>query len=102
MVKKSTPVITWDKPAYASLQKIFSYIKQDSHTNAEKVRDGILKVVSNLPNHPEKYPPDKFKKNNSGLYRAFEKYSYRIAYKSTENEIKILRIRHVRQEPKEY
>ena len=102
MVRKNVPVVSWDKPAYGSLQKIFNYIKQDSLTNAEKVRDGILKITSSLPNHPEKYPPDKFKKNNSGLYRAFEKYSYRVAYKYTEKEIKILRIRHVRQEPKEY
>lgn len=47
-------------------------------------------------------PPDKFKKNNPGNYRAFEKYSYRIAYKHTATEIRILRVRHVKQEPKEY
>jgi len=95
-------VVSWDKPAYASLQRIFEYIKQDSPTNADKVREGILKITGSLPDHPEKYPPDKLKKDNPGNYRAFEKYSYRVAYKHTEKEIKILRIRHVKQEPKEY
>lgn len=61
-----------------------------------------MKIVDSLPGHPEKYPPDKFKKSNPGNYRAFEKYSYRIAYKHTSEEIRILRVRHVKQEPKEY
>ena len=101
-MKESRPVVSWDKPAYASLQKIFEYIRQDSLTNADKVRKEILKITSSLADHPERYSPDKFKKNNPGNYRAFEKYSYRVTYKHTEKEIKILRIRHVKQEPLEY
>ncbi len=92
----------WDKPAYATLQRIFDYIRQDSYTSAEKVKDGITKIIDGLSLNPSKYPPDKFKKNNPGNYRAFEKYSYRIAYKHTEKEIRILRMRHTKQEPKEY
>jgi plasmid stabilization system protein ParE len=80
----------------------YEYIKEDSFINAEKVKEGITKIVDNLLNHPEKHPIDKFKKNNQGNYRAFEKYSYRVAYKITENEIIILRFRHVKQEPKNY
>lgn len=102
MVKKSRPVVSWDKSAYASLNAIFEYIKQDSPSNASKVRNGILKITRSLSDHPEKYPPDKFKRNNRGSYRAFEKYSYRVAYKFTVAEIKILRIRHVKQEPLDY
>ncbi|WP_369427811.1 type II toxin-antitoxin system RelE/ParE family toxin [Membranihabitans maritimus] len=55
-----------------------------------------------MADHPGKYPPDKFKTDNDGSYRAFEKFSYRVAYKIKEKEIAILRIRHVKQEPKEY
>jgi plasmid stabilization system protein ParE len=51
---------------------------------------------------PEKYPPDKFRLDNEGNYRAFETHSYRISYKFTDREIRILRIRHVRQSPKPY
>ena len=94
--------MSWDKVAYASLQKIFEYLQQDSPANADKVRREILKATSSLADHPERDPPDKFKKNNLGNYRAFEKYSYRVAYRHTEREIKILRIRHVKQEPREY
>ena len=102
MVKKSKLIVVWDKPAYTSLQIAYDYIKEDSLVNAERVREEILKITKNLPDHPEKYPPDKFKKANTGNYRAFEKYSYRVAYKITEQKIIILRVRHVKQEPKEY
>ena len=102
MVNKAVLVVRWDKPAYASLQRIYEYIRQDSPVNADKVRKEILKITSGLADRPERYPPDKFKKNNPGNYRAFEKYSYRVAYRYTEKEIKILSVRHVKQEPKEY
>jgi plasmid stabilization system protein ParE len=102
MVKKPKPIVRWDKPAYTTFQKIFEYIQLNSTVNADKARDLILKIIDSLPDHPEKYPPDKFKKQNPGNYRAFEKYSYRVAYKHTKTEIRILRVRHVKQEPKEY
>jgi plasmid stabilization system protein ParE len=102
MVDSTRLVVVWDKPAYASLQSAIKYIKEDSVANAERVRQEMLKVINELPDHPEKHPRDKFKKNNPGNYRAFEKYSFRIAYKITEREIIVLRIRHVKQEPLEY
>jgi plasmid stabilization system protein ParE len=102
MVRKSLPVVVWNNRASASFKKAYEHIKEDSYSNAEKVRVGITKIVDGLPGHPEKYAPDKYKKNNKGHYRAFEKYSHRIAYKIKEKEIRILRIRHVKQEPKEY
>lgn len=78
MVNKSL-VVRWDKPAYASLQRIYEYIRLKSPANAEKVRKEIFKSIIGLTDHPERYPPDKFKKDNPGNYRAFEKYSYRVA-----------------------
>ena len=102
MVDKSKPVIIWNNRASIYFKKAYHQIKEESYTNAEKVREGITRIIDRLPHHPEKYPPDKFKKSNPGNYRAFEKYSYRIAYKHTIEEIRILRIRHVKQEPKEY
>lgn len=102
MVKKTKIEVVWDRPAYASFQLAFEYIKKDSIVNAERFRNEILKITKGLPDHPEKYPPDRFKKDNTGNYRAFEKYSYRIAYKAMAKEIIILRFCHVKQEPKEY
>ena len=83
MVKRDMPKVIWDKPAYISLQKAYKRISEDSPLNAEKVRSEILKAAGGLPKHPEKYPLDRFKKDNPGNYRAFEKYSYRVAYKYT-------------------
>ena len=102
MVKKSKPEVVWNSRASAYFKKAYEHIKENSYSNAEKVREGITKMVDSLPDHPEKHPPDKYKKDNKGNYRAFEKYSYRVAYKYTEKEIRILRIRHVKQEPKKY
>ncbi|QLH31476.1 MAG: type II toxin-antitoxin system RelE/ParE family toxin [Cyclobacteriaceae bacterium] len=102
MVADTKPVIIWNKLASIYFKKAYERIKEDSYSNAEKVKNGIIKVIESLIEHPEKYSPDKFKKENPGNYRAFEKYSYRVAYKHTEREIRILRIRHVKQEPREY
>ncbi len=101
MVKKPRPVV-WNKRASVYFRNSYDRIREKSYSNAEKVREGITKIIDGLPNNPEKYPPDKFKKDNPGNYRVFEKYPYRIAYTHTPTEIRILRIRHVRQEPKEY
>ncbi len=99
---KNLPAIIWNRRASIYFKKAYEKIKEESPINAEKVREGIVKIVESLSSRPEKYPPDKFKKNNPGSFRAFEKYSYRIAYNHTPEEIRILRIRHVKQEPKEY
>ncbi len=102
MVKKDLPIVIWNKRAVNNLQKAYKYIKEDSPANAKKVRNAIIKMVDNLPSNPEKHPLDKFKINNPGNYRAFEKYSFRIAYKHTTKEIRILRFRHTKQEPRKY
>ena len=52
--------------------------------------------------YPEKFPLDKYKINNDGSYRAFEKHRYRVAYRVLETEIKIITIRHTSMEPIEY
>ena len=98
----SKPTLIWDKSAYDALLVAYNYIKEDSISNAIHVLDEILKITRSLPDHPQKYPADKFKSNNSGNYRSFEKNSYRVTYKITKTEIIILRIRHVKQEPKEF
>lgn len=102
MVVKSLPTIAWGKRAYASLQKAYKFIAEDSLQNAEKVRNEIFKMTRNLPQNPERFALDKFKKNNKGNYRAFEKHSYRVVYKTSSKEIKIIRIRHIKQEPENY
>lgn len=102
MAVKSQPAIIWNKNAATTFEKTYRYIRQDSFDNAEKVKFEIIKIIDSLIDHPEKFPLDKFKKPNPGNYRAFEKYSLRVAYKHDEKEIRILRFRHIKREPKEY
>lgn len=102
MVKTPRPEVVWSKRAYNALEKTYQYIKQDSPANAEKVRQEILQATANLASHPERYPLDKFKHENNGEYRAFELHSLRVAYRFTKDKIKIIRVRHVKQEPKQY
>ena len=78
------------------------YIRQNSEQNVGKVKREILENISDLSVRPEMHPPDKYKRNNTGNYRAFELYHYRIAYLIKNDEIIIARIRHTSQEPLEY
>ena len=94
--------IVWDLQAKNSFKKHLDYIRKESLQSAERVRNDILGIIGNLGKYPEKFPPDKFKKDNDGSYRAFERNNCRIAYYITESQIRILRVRHVKQEPRKY
>lgn len=85
-----------------SWQKLIKYILKHSYQNAEKVKNDILNSTRKLAEHPEIYPPDKYRKNNDGSFRAYELHHYRIAYRITENEIVIVRVRHTKMEPADY
>lgn len=80
MVRKSKPVIIWNNRASNYFKKAYEHIKKKSFNNAEVVKNEITMAIDSLIDHPEKHPPDKYKKNNPGNYRAFEKHSLRISY----------------------
>lgn len=94
--------VKWPSGSQHQLEKAYRYILLDSNQNAEKVRADILASTRRLAANPEMYPPDKYRKNNDGSFRAYEIYRYRIAYRITEKEIIITRIRHTSMEPKQY
>lgn len=94
--------IVWDESARHSLSKAYDYIKKDSLNNAIKVKKEILDAVKRLSTYPEIHPPDRFKQLNDGNFRSFTKHSYRVSYYVSENDVIILRIRHVKQKPEEY
>ncbi len=103
MVEGNKPQVKWGKQAFKSLENAYEHIKKESLINAEMVREDILKSTRELSENPERYPPDKLKRNNDAKqYRAFEKHSYRIAYRYTDKQIKVIRLRHVKQEPRQY
>jgi len=94
--------IVWRKKALTELNNIYKHIKKTSPQSAMKVRSEILTAAGELELHPEIYPLDRFKKDNDGTFRAFEKYSYRITYRVLKTEISILRVRHTSREPFNY
>jgi len=94
--------IKWDDEALEYLESTLEWIADESLLQAENVEKGILEKIEIITTHPERFPPDKFKNNNQGKHRAFETHSYRVAYTYTDEEVQILRVRHVKQEPKNY
>ena len=91
--------IVWSDDAKKQLRQAYKYIEQDSLQNAINVRNDILALIKQIPVYPEKFSPDKFKINNDGTYRNFEKHRYRIAFRVLANEVRILRVRHTSMEP---
>jgi len=94
--------VVWTNRSKKNLKQVFDYISKDSPKNADRVVDGISNAVYKAVKNPEVYAPDKYKINNDGSYRAFEKHRYRVAYRFTKNIIRVLRIRHTSLEPLEY
>ncbi|MEJ0055103.1 MAG: type II toxin-antitoxin system RelE/ParE family toxin [Bacteroidota bacterium] len=94
MVKRK---VIWDELARAALKLMYHHIGQDSLTQAEKVKQEIITASKKLADHPEMYPADKYRKDKDTRFGAFEKYNYRISYFITEDTIRILRLRHVKQ-----
>lgn len=95
-------VILWSQHAKIQLQEAYNYISRDSPKAAEKVINDIIDITLSLSLNPETHPPDKYKIDNDGAYRAFEIYHYRIAYRISNNSIRILRLRHTKMSPLKY
>jgi plasmid stabilization system protein ParE len=94
--------IIWDRPARLYLRKAIEYISLDSVKNADTVINAIFTSIEKASRFPEHFPPDKYKLNNTGSYRAFEIYSFRISFYADADIIRIVRIRHTKQKPVNY
>jgi plasmid stabilization system protein ParE len=94
--------IVWSKQAVLQLEKAYQDIALDSIQAAAKVKDDLLEKIAGLLDFPERYPLDKYRKDNSGKVRAFEKHRYRVAYQVENDHIRILRIIHTSRLPLDY
>jgi plasmid stabilization system protein ParE len=94
--------VRWPAKTQRQLEKVYRFILLNSYQNAEKVKADILASTRKLATNPEIHPPDKYKMNNDGSFRAFELHRYGIAYRITEKEIIIIRVRHTSMEPNQY
>jgi plasmid stabilization system protein ParE len=102
MVEVNKLELIWSPSAMKDLKKAYNYIKKESKVGAKKVVDSIFDEVEKLTIQPKIFELDRFKNNNPGNYRAFEKYHYRISYKHTETELHVLRVRHTSKNPLTY
>jgi len=98
-VRNKKLVIKWDELAVNNLNDIYDYIALDSVTAARKVKKSIIMLVKSLSDFPEKYPKETFLAEFPNNFRSVTKWSYKIIYEVTENEILILDIFHVKQHP---
>lgn len=80
MVKTNYGLV-WTTRSQQHMKQAFNYIYKDSPQQAEKVIAAITNAVEKAITNPEFYGPDKYKENNDGSYRAFEKYRYRLSYR---------------------
>jgi addiction module RelE/StbE family toxin len=84
--------IGWTEQAYEDLESIYRYIRQDSERYARLFAEKILKSVKQLEFMPEsgRIVPETDQTNIRELIIG----KYRIIYRTSENRIDILTIRH--------
>lgn len=97
-MRKDLPV-RWDTEAVNSLRDIYDYIKVDSKTAATKVRKGLLSFARTLGDFPEKYSVEPYLEDEFNNYRSVTKWSYKIIFEVTHNEIIVVMIFHTSQNP---
>jgi plasmid stabilization system protein ParE len=96
-------IIKWNKSAVQQLVDAIEFIEEAGFLSyAEELEKDILSRIKNLPENPTIYPLDKYRRNNDSTYHAFEIDNYRISYRNTFKEIKIVRIRHTSRRTRKY
>ena len=101
-MEENERLIVWNKVALDFLAKTLEDIAEYSYDHAERVENSILEKLQAAVKMPERFSADKYKISNPGTYRAFEVHNFRVAYRFTNLQIRVLRIRHVRQNPIRY
>lgn len=89
-----TRQVWWSDGAQNALQQVYDYIQKNTLQHAEEVIADILNAVERAANNPEIYRPDKYKKENTGSYRAFELHHYRVSFHFNDKIIRVLQVRH--------
>jgi plasmid stabilization system protein ParE len=72
LVNKTYPV-RWDNKAKDSLREIIAYLKQDSPTAAQKVKQTFLQLTASLKQQPERFPAEPYLTVKVGDYRSVHK-----------------------------
>lgn len=101
-MEEKVRLIVWNTSALDHFAGELEGIAQSSYTRAEQVEQAVLTKLQQAAHMPERHAKDQYKRNNPGHYRAFETNDYRVSYRYDEQQIRVLRIRHVRQKPLYY
>lgn len=80
MVKKRYKIV-WTRRSQQHLAAAYEFISKESEKSAQKVVADIVNAMDRAIENPEYYAPDKYKTDNDGSYRYFEKHHYRIVYR---------------------
>ena len=94
--------ITWAPRAIKQFNIAIEYIRRDSFQNADSVKEKILSKINRLSGVNVTHRTDPYKNNNDGHFRYFELLSYRVSYYENDDEIIIVRVRHVNMKPLNY
>lgn len=94
--------VVWTKTSQQQLQRIFKFISKDFEQNAFVVIEELVLSIDITQHNPEFYRPDKYKKQNDGTYRAYEKHHYRISYRFDNGVVRVLRVRHTSRKTRNY
>ena len=85
--------------AKGSLKNIVKYIKKDSPTAAEYVRNALFALMENLKTSPQKFPLEPLLASLSKEYHSVVKWHYKIIYRVTTTEVIILDVIHTSRNP---
>ena len=87
--------IIWSKRAVENLKEVYEYIGKDSLSQANKVVNELIACVEPLKDFP--YMGVKVREFPSENIREIVKYSYRIVYCVSNNNVQIITVIHSRQ-----
>ena len=89
--------VLWSDQAKESLAQIYDYIFEYSPQNAEKVVDILIEIGNSLADKRFDFCRDLI--INEERFKSIPKWSYKIVYERTENEVIILEVFNVNQNP---
>jgi plasmid stabilization system protein ParE len=104
MINPKSYTIIWDRSALDEFKGILEYLSMQSSQAPKIVRKGIFSRLTDIEKYPYIFEADKLKDPPNKEFRAFVIYNIRLTYqiKESTQEIRILRIRHIRREPLGY
>jgi plasmid stabilization system protein ParE len=89
--------IIWSKKAETDLYLNIGYIAKNSPQNAVKILSDVIELSNSLAKFPYMHPEEPVYNSKNVRYAVI--YSYKMIYKIHEDEIRILRLFHTKQNP---